>query len=451
MPFIKNILNIKKWNVFELFDYVMLLCVLSLVTIGIAFIYSSGINSQGLLVTNEHIKQIVWASLGLVIMILMVLYDYRRLERKSRVLYIIFLVLLLYTRIFGRYVNGAKSWIGIGDFGVQPSEFMKIVLILFLAAYLNSSKKENQMKRFLIAMGIFLLPTGLVLIQPDMGTASVYIPIFLVMCFIAEIPFHYIFYVFLLGILTIAFTVLPIWNDKFMSGSVSAINVLTNIKLRIVVLIACVTVALIAAIVRRYFHGRKYFFWISYFFSIISLSLVFSIAGGKVLHDYQIQRLIIFINPAVDPQGAGWNIIQSKTAIGAGGIWGRSFLQGTQSHYRFLPQQSTDFIFSILSEEWGFMGGVLVFALYAVILYRILFSVMSKTSSRYGLYVASGILAMMFYHFILNVGMVMGVMPITGVPLLFLSYGGSALWTAMAGVGILMSIGGRKNDFLSLT
>ena len=204
---------------------------------------------------------------------------------------------------------------------------------------------------------------------------------------------------------------------------------------------------MISVVVRRYFQGPKYYYWIAFVFSIISIGLVLSIGASKVLKEYQIQRLIVFMDPSVDPLGSGWNIIQSKIAIGSGGLFGRSFLHGTQSHYRFLPQQSTDFIFSILSEELGFLGGVVVFGLYMVIMFRILF-IIKNTSNRFGLYIASGFLGMFMIHFFINVGMVMGMMPITGIPLLFLSYGGSSLLTAMTAVGILMSISSRKYDFM---
>lgn len=438
------LINIAKRNIFEMFDYLLMLCMLLLVFLGIAFIYSSGINSEGLLVTNEHIKQIIWASLGFVLMIVAALYDYRRIERHVRVIYFVSLGVLMYTAVFGRYVNGARSWLGIGDFGVQPSEFTKIVFIIMLAKYLNDSQNENPIRRFLMALGIFALPTGLIFIQPDLGTSSIYIPIFLIMCFIAEIPLRYIFYILAMGALTIILTVLPVWNDVFKNGTVVIVSVLTNFRLRFFLTIIFVLIAIIAGVVRSVFHGNKYYYWISYFFSIIAIAFLLSLMAGKVLKEYQIQRLIIFINPDVDRGGAGWNIIQSKTAIGSGGLWGRSFLRGTQSHYRFLPQQSTDFIFSILSEELGFAGGMLVFGLYAVFFLRILM-IMRKTSNKFGLYIASGILAMFFFHFFINVGMVMGLMPITGIPLLFLSYGGSSLWTAMICVGILMSVGSRKD------
>lgn len=428
-----------------MFDYLLILVVLILVALGVLFIYSSSINSEGVSVTNEYVKQIIWASIGFVIMIFVTLYDYRKTESFTQYLYIFLIVLLIYTRIFGRYVNGAKSWIGIGEFGVQPSEFGKIFFILFLAKFLDESKNMNQFKRFVFAIGILLLPMGLILIQPDLGTASVYIPIFLTMCFIAGIPVKYILYILSFGLLTVFFTVLPVWNAEIAENPFVFISVLTNLKLRVLLISAVLLITLLGYVVRRYFHGPKYIYWITLVFSVICLSLIFSLALGKFLKDYQIKRLIIFMNPNKDRLGAGWNIIQSKVAIGAGGMTGQGYLQGTQSHYRFLPQQSTDFIFSILSEELGFIGGIFVFSLYFVILIKILY-IIRKCINRYGSYICAGIFGMFSFHFFVNVGMVMGIMPITGIPLLFLSYGGSSLLTAMTCIGLIMNINCRKSE-----
>lgn len=434
-----------KNKILAMFDYLLILVVLILVALGVLFIYSSGINSEGVSVTNEYIKQIIWASIGFVIMIFVTLYDFRKTESFTPYLYVFLILLLVYTRIFGRYVNGAKSWIGIGEFGVQPSEFGKIFFILFLARFLDESKKMNQFKRFVYAIGVLIVPMGLILIQPDLGTASVYIPIFLTMCFIAGIPIKYILYVLAFGILTVFFTVIPVWNMEIAEKPLVFISVLTNLKLRALLISSVLLITLLGYVVRRYFHGPKYIYWITLVFSVICLSLIFSMVLGKFLKDYQIKRLIIFMNPNKDRLGAGWNIIQSKVAIGAGGMTGQGYLQGTQSHYRFLPQQSTDFIFSILSEELGFIGGIFVFSLYFVILLKILY-IIRKCINRYGSYICAGIFGMFSFHFFVNVGMVMGIMPITGIPLLFLSYGGSSLLTAMTCIGLVMNINCRKSE-----
>ncbi|MCR5189594.1 MAG: rod shape-determining protein RodA [Treponema sp.] len=434
-----------KTKLFGRFDYILILIVMVLVSLGVMFIYSSSINSEGISVTNEYIKQIIWASIGLVLMVFVTLYDYRRTESISIYLFLFLILLLVYTRIFGRYVNGAKSWIGIGEFGIQPSEFGKIFFILFLARFLNQSVNMNPFKRFVYATGILLVPMGLILLQPDLGTASVYVPIFLVMCFMAGIPLKYILYVLGFGVLTILFAILPVWNNEIAASPHAIISILTTMRLRGLLIVSILLITLLGYVIRRYLHGPKYIYWITYVASIITLALIFSLLLGKFLKDYQIMRLIIFMNPNKDPLGAGWNIIQSKVAIGAGGIMGQGYLMGTQSHYRFLPQQSTDFIFSILSEEFGFIGGLVVFLLYFAIFIKILY-IIRKCINSYGTYICAGILGMFAFHFFINVGMVMGIMPITGIPLQFLSYGGSSLLTAMTAIGLVMSINYRKSD-----
>lgn len=431
-----------KIKFFNMIDYLLLFSVLLLSVFGILFIYSSGINSNGDLVSKEYIKQIIWVLVGLTIMFLVMVVDYRKLYRYVPYLYIGLIVLLIYTFLFGAKIKGAKSWIGIGDLGIQPSELGKVVYIMFLAWYLERSKNEVERKRFLVALGIFILPVMLILLQPDLGTASVYIPVFLFMCFVAGVPLRYIMLVLLTGTLTIVFTVLPIWETNIYKKNVNIIHILTNTKLLMLVIITF-GVFTIIGIMGQLFLRRKYFYWISYVFGIITVALILSIGASKVLQPYQIQRLIVFIDPYTDPQGSGWNIIQSKIAIGSGNLFGRGFKQGTQSHYRFLPEQSTDFIFSILSEEFGFIGCMIVFVLYFVILVRILF-VARQTGSDFGCYISSGILGMLFFHFVVNVGMVMGIMPITGIPLPFLSYGGSAYLTNMTCIGLIMSINYRK-------
>src|SRR5574344_241576 len=407
-----------KPKLFERFDFILYTCVILLIGLGIAFIYSSGINSQGINVSDEYKKQIFWVCIGIVVSLVVGLYDYRKLARISPQLFIIGMVVLVYTMFFGKLINNSRSWIGIGSLGIQRSEITKIIFILFLAQYLERSKNEVPIKRFIISMVIMLVPMGLILLQPDLGTASVYFPICLVMCFMASFPLRYI-----LAVL----------------GAVFAT------KLFILIIISCLLITILG-IIGQIYSKRKYYFWITYVFGILTFAFVASFFGSKVLGEYQIQRLITFIDPYSSPGNFGYNLIQSKVAIGSGNFFGRGFLQGTQRHNRFLPEQSTDFIFSILGEELGFVGGFIVYVLFFIIFLRIIY-IIKQTSSVYGYYVASGILGMFFFHFIVNAGMVMGIMPITGIPLPFLSYGGSALLTNMIAIGLLLSINSRRLDF----
>ncbi len=426
-------------------DYSLFFAALILTAFGILFIYSSGMTSTGISLSNEHVKQSVWAGVGLVIALLVSLGDYRRVYDFSLYLYLGSLGLLAYTLFFGRMVNGARAWIGIGAFGVQPSEFSKIATILLLARYLDTSNRSHtDLYRFLFSSLIVFIPVGIILLQPDLGTALVFIPIFLVMTFIAGIAIRYVLYFTALIALTGFLTVLPLWQTHIARGAFPALMIIANVRIVLVLAFSFLLIALIALYGHRRYK-KRYFFWITYVFSIGIFSLLGSLLAHKVLKDYQIMRLIVFLDPEVDPRGSGWNIIQSITAIGSGGFLGKGYLQGTQSHYRFLPQQSTDFIFSIFSEEWGFVGGLLVFSLFLLIILRLI-RIMKTTSDPFGTYIAAGLSAIFSFHFMINVGMVMGVMPITGIPLLFMSYGGSSLLSAMIGIGLALSIYVRRYE-----
>lgn len=434
-----------KLNILAKFDYILILCISILSFFGIMFIYSSGINSDGVNVSSEYQKQLVWFSIGFIFMIGFALFDYRKFKRHALYIFAGSIVILLYTMFFGKNVNGARSWIGIKNLGIQPSEPIKIVYVVFLAWYLDKSAEDKPLRRFCKALVILFVPMTLILGQPDLGTATVYIPIFLFMCFMAGIPTRYIMLMIGIGTATIVFTILPIWQSEIAHKTIPAISILTDKRLTLLVISATLLVTLLCVIGLVVFR-KKYYYWLTYGFSIVSAGLIFSIGAGHVLKPYQIQRLIVFIDPSSDSLGAGWNIIQSKIAIGSGGLWGRGFLHGTQSHYRFLPEQSTDFIFSIISEETGFAGGLVLFLCFFTILIRCVI-IIRKNSNRFGILIVSGILGMFFYHFCLNVGMVMGIMPVAGIPLPFLSYGGSALITNMSAIGLLMSVHSRRLDF----
>jgi len=423
-------------------DFILLFAALALVVIGILFIYSSGITSLGILISGEYKRQIVWASVGLVFALVIAMLNYKKIYDLSVYFYIGTLGLLMLTFIFGRVLYGSR-WLRIGSFGFQASEFAKITTIIFLAWYLDNTKRsQNDFLRFVICSAIVMIPMMLVLIQPDLGTALVFIPVLLGMAYVAGITVRYIaFYGFSIVIAGVLL-VLPFWQSAIMNNTMPAFMILANFRF---VAAGCMTLMLIAAIAWFGYvrYQKRYFYWIRYWAGIFIVSLGGSFMAQKVLKQYQIMRLIVFLNPNVDPRGFGWQIIQSITAIGSGGAFGKGYLRGTQSHYRYLPEQSTDFIFSILSEEWGFAGGLLVFALFLIIFLR-LTRIMRVTSDSFGSYIVAGLVYMYAFHFVVNVGMTMGIMPITGIPLLFVSYGGSAVLSSMIGIGLAMSIRIRR-------
>ncbi len=428
---------------FPRFDVTTFIATLLLTVIGIMFIYSSGTTTSGVVFSSEYIRQIVWFATGLLLMFGVYFLDYRRLSDIAPYFFVAILILLALTLRFGRVVNGARRWIGIGNLGFQPSEFAKIAVILLLARYLDRSRGAiTRLHRFIMAFSILVLPVLLVVVQPDLGTAMVFLPIFFFMTYAAGARLRHIFFVLATGLLLVMFSVLPAYESLILRRSVPIISVLRDTTLVSIVL-AGTGAALLLSVVGWFVTKRKPFFWTVFVLSIFLLALGGSYVLRNFLREYQIMRFIVFIDPEIDPRGTGWNTIQSITAVGSGGLSGKGFLRGTQGQYRYLPQQSTDFIFSVLSEEWGFIGSVVVILLFIVVFARG-FSIVLHARDAFGAYVASGIIGMLFFHAAVNIGMAIGVMPITGLPLFFVSFGGSSLWTGFLAIGILMSIHRRR-------
>lgn len=421
------------------FDVLLALVSIVLVTIGVMFIYSSGVTSSGDVVGREYIRQILWAISGVAILGLLTVMDYRRLLALGPPIYLALVGVLIVTLLFGQVVNGARSWIGVAGLGGQPSEFMKIGLILVLAwLYARKPDGARGMRTFATGGVLTLIPVALVLAQPDLGTAMVYLPIYLIVSFVAGASVAVVGFLVSVVLLGSVFTIIPVAVQYLDSGASFMSRVLSSpagVRYALLGLGSVAAVAIVGRLVTR----RALFGVIGYASSVLGLSVGVSVAARRVLQTYQLQRLIAFVDPYADPRGFGWNIIQSITAVGSGGPFGKGFLRGTHSHYQYLPQQSTDFIFSILAEEWGFVGSLVLFTLYGSVMIRALLISMNARDS-FAAYLAAGVFGMFAFHFTINVGMAMGLMPITGIPLLFVSYGGSALWTAMTGVGLLLSI-----------
>ena len=429
----------KRWNLRAL-DPVLVLPALALVAIGVLFVYSSGVNSAGESVSNEWVKQIIWAATGCVLLVIFALTNHQSYQPATPYIFLAAMALLVLTLMLGREVNGARSWLGAGDLGIQPSEFAKLATILFLAAYLSAiGNGIAELPRFLLALLVLAAPMGLILLQPDMGTALVYFPIFLIMALIAGAKLRHLLFVALVALLALVFAALPAVQRLRGTAEPAALRLITDAGVAPYTALALGLVAALAAVGKLMFN-RDYYKWLRYAAALLGLAVAGGLLTSMVLKEYQIMRLVIFVNPWVDPRGAGWNIIQSVTAVGAGGLSGTGFLQGTQSHLRYLPQQSTDFIFSILAEETGFLGGIAVLALFGLLIGRGIV-IMYAAGDRFATLAAAGVVAMLLFHAVVNVGMAMGVLPITGIPLMLVSYGGSSLWTALIGIGLLCNVG----------
>ncbi len=385
------------------FDFVLFGAVLVLMGIGILFIYSSGINSSGVQMSREFLRQIVWGVTGVALMTFFAFFSYTTLRMLSLYIYAGGLLLLLITLAIGREVNGARSWLGFSEIGIQPAEFVKIATILFLATYLTGiGNGIKELPRFLLGLCIVLVPIALILMQPDMGEALAFVPIFLLMAFIGGAQVRHLLFILFAGVFAFMLAAIPTLNARYGASGASLFSLISDPDILKYLLLAGSVVAGLAFLGWRSFRQR-YFFWIAWAGALLVLGGALSLALRQVLKDYQIMRLVIFVDPKLDPQGAGWNIIQSVTAIGSGGPLGKGFLHGTQSHYQFLPQRSTDFIFSILAEEWGFLGALLVFALFLIILLRGI-SIVWASREDYAMLCGTGILAMVFFHTLVNAG-----------------------------------------------
>jgi len=337
-------------------------------------------------------------------------------------------------------VNGSRSWLGFAGLGIQPAEFAKIATVLMLARYLDSAEFDSSFKKLLKTGCILAIPLVLILAQPDFGSALVFFPAAIVMLTLADVDFRYI----LFGVLSIVgifiFLSIPLYVQNHPNPILYML--VTQDSILYVVLIFILILSIISSV--GWFKFKKpYYYWLSYSLAILAFSIAGATAANKLLKPYQIERLLVFIDPNIDPKGSGWNILQSTTAIGSGGFWGKGFLQGTHSHARYIPQQSTDFIFSIIAEEFGFVGCMVLFALYTIIFVRC-FVLIETSKDRFNQFVVGGILGIFAFHFMINIGMAMGIMPVTGIPLYFVSYGGSALWSGLISIGILTGISARR-------
>jgi rod shape determining protein RodA len=425
------------------FDLVLFFATILLMGVGILFIYSSGVNSNGEQMSSEYIRQIIFAVTGIGLLLFFAFLSYTTLRVLSLYIYLGGLLLLLVTLVLGREVNGARSWLGFPTIGIQPAEFMKIATILFLATYLSGiGNGVRELPRFLLGLLIIFIPMLLILLQPDMGSALTFIPIFMLMAFIAGAHSRYLWFMLIAGGLAIILAAIPTLHAIDGKAGASFISLVSDPDILKYLLLGGIVVTGLAFLGWRSYKQR-YYYWITWVGAVLVLAGGLSLALRVALKDYQIMRLVVFVNPQMDPKGAGWHIIQSVTAVGSGGLRGKGWLHGTQSHYSYLPQQSTDFIFSIIAEEWGFIGALLVFGLIVAILLRGI-SIVWASREDYAMLVGTGILSMIFFHALVNVGMAMGIMPITGIPLMFVSYGGSSLWTGLISVGILMNISRRR-------
>ncbi len=362
---------------FRKIDWSFIFVILSLNIIGLINLYSAthGPNSREM--EPLFINQIVWLSAGWLLFFAMTFFDYIFVSRIAIVVYLLNLLAILYVTFFGNVALGAQRWINFGFFKYQPSETMKLALIMIMAKTLstrNSAGSGMGFRELFWPLVILILPFVLVVEQPDLGTAMMLIAI---------------------------------------GGS---LMLFTKVSKKIIM-------------------G-----------ALIAISIALPLAWQYGLREYQRNRVLTFLSPTNDPRGTGYNSIQSRIAVGSGQFLGKGFRQGTQSQLEFLPERHTDFIYSVLSEEHGFIGSLATIGLFTM-LFMLVIRIAMNARDKFGALICVGVLSYIFWHMFVNVGMVIGLLPIVGVPLPLLSYGGSSMLTTMLGLGLISSVAFRRYLF----
>ena len=345
-------------------NWMLVLLVTLIASVGFAMLYSAANGS----IDPWMSRQLVRFAGGLIIMLTVAVVDIRFWMRQSYLIYFVGLLLLVYVDVAGEIGMGAQRWIDLKFFQLQPSEIMKVAIVMALARYFHGLDLDEVARPLplIVPLGLVLMPAGLVLVQPDLGTAGMLIMVSGAMFFAAGVRL-WKFAVVALG----AAAVIPIaWN---------------------------------------------------------------------FMREYQRQRILTFLDPESDPLGAGYHILQSKIAFGSGGVFGKGFLEGTQSHLSFLPERQTDFIFTMLAEEFGLVGSLGLLCLYALVIV-IGYAIALRSRNHFGRLVAVGISTNLFLYVFINAAMVMGLIPVVGIPMPLISYGGTAMITVLFSMGLLMSI-----------
>ncbi|MBM2845094.1 MAG: rodA [Bacteroidetes bacterium] len=399
----------------EHIDYRTALIALALVVMGLVSIYSATYDAQA---SDVSYKQLLFAGAGAALVTVLIFLPFRFLQFISYPSYFLSILLLVSVLLLGKTVSGSTSWFNLGPFRLQPSEFAKITTVLALATYLARSDVNLQrFKDLVVAAGIVLLPVAFIMMQPDTGTAMIYMGMFFPVLYWGGAS---------------KFTLLSVIAPGV--AAVAALFGTTPFLIAVIVLGALLYLTkehrIVAAVV----------FSVMVF---VGISVQFIYDGLK---PYQQKRIATFLDPNADPLGAGYNILQSKVAIGSGGLFGKGYLRGTQTQLNFIPEQWTDFIFCVPGEEFGFLGAATVLMLFMGLLMGGV-KIASAVKNKYGSYLAIGITSIFAVHVVMNVGMSLGLLPVVGVPLPFLSYGGSALLTNMAMVGILLNLYSNRKEY----
>ncbi len=472
----------KRNNLWANIDWFTVLLFLVLVFMGWFNIYSSVYNDEHQSIfdiSQRYGKQLMWIGAALLIAFVLLLIETDFYVFFAYIMYGIIVFMLIVVLLIGSEVNGAKSWFGFGGFGIQPAEFGKFATSLALAKYMSTFGFRFERLKSLVTMGaIIFIPAVLILLQNDTGSALVYFSFVLVLyreglsgvvlffgtlvalLFVLALVIPKISLAILL--LAIALIVFLILNPRIKQffyvvlilvvpvGVVYGINLLLNFGYADAAVVTVGSIfgglgTIIFSIRKRI---KNYIIVTLVFLGSVLFSISVDYAFDNFLEPYHQDRINELLGIQSDPMGAGYNVNQSKIAIGSGGIWGKGFLNGTQTKYDFVPEQSTDFIFCTVGEEWGFIGTLVVIGLFITLFIRLVFLAERQRSGFSRIYGYS-VAVILFFHFMVNIGMTIGIMPVIGIPLPFFSYGGSSLWSFTILLFIFIRLDASRLDHLS--
>jgi rod shape determining protein RodA len=471
----------RRTNIINNIDWLTVLVYLLLIVFGWLNIYAAVFNEQHRSIfdlSQLYGKQLVWIFAALILAISLFLIDEKFFFFFSYPIYGLTFLLLILVLLFGTEIHGSKSWFVIRNFNLQPSEFAKIATALALAKYVSSYNfKINKFWNIVVIFLIVMLPALLIALQPDLGTAIIFCSFLLV---IYREGFSEI--LLLIGIVFIGLFLLTLLIDKlFILGGLILIAFLILWLIRRKISMSLIATLILAGSSGIIYSLSRIFHWDLSYYSIILgglmislsfyliyairkkmrnvlilvgclvISVLFTFSVNYVYHDilkeHQQTRLNILLGIESDPLGHGYNVNQSKIAIGSGGFMGKGFLKGTQTKFNFVPEQSTDFIFCTVGEEWGFIGTFLVVGLFLLLMLRLI-KIAERQRSDFSRIYGYGVIATLFVHFTINIGMTVGLLPVIGIPLPFFSYGGSSLWAFTILLFIMIRLDASRMELL---
>jgi len=471
----------RSYNILKNTDWISVILYLVLALLGWINIYAAVYSEehQNILdLSQRYGKQMIWIIAALVLAITVFLIDLKFYFFFAYFLYGLAILLLIAVIFFGKEIHGARSWFQFGSFHLQPSEFAKIATCLALAKFLSSFNLNiKSFKTSAWTLAIIFLPPLLITIQPDMGSALVFIALILaayregfsglimmigmilaVLFFLALLIDQFFIVMILTGLALLSFWILSRSLKKTLVGTMSIIIptallfVLVDWEIlnlnRYYIILLSLFATLPVFLVYAYRKRLQYIYLILLFLAG-SITFAFSVdyVFQNVLKEHQQNRVNILLGIESDPLGIGYNVAQSKIAIGSGGLTGKGFLQGTQTKFDFVPEQSTDFIFCTVGEEWGFVGTSVVVILFLLLLLRLIM-LAERQRSDFGRIYGYGVVSILFFHFAVNVGMTIGLLPVIGIPLPFFSYGGSSLWAFTILLFIFLRLDASRMELL---